>query len=58
MLYWQLVTDEKITERDLENICRALKAIAEDNVNRLIVYPVHLNPKVQQPVNRILEASA
>ena len=40
--------------KGFENICRALKAIAEDNVNRLIVYPVHLNPKVQQPVNRIL----
>ncbi|KIA96300.1 UDP-N-acetylglucosamine 2-epimerase [Flavobacterium sp. KMS] len=35
-------------------ICEALKAIAMDNLDRIIVYPVHLNPKVQEPVNRIL----
>ena len=38
----------------LERICRALKRIAEDDYDRLIVYPVHLNPKVQEPVKRIL----
>ena len=37
-----------------ERICKALKRIAEDDRNRLIIYPVHLNPKVQEPVNRIL----
>tara|TARA_B100001173_G_scaffold27102_1_gene21342 strand:- start:336 stop:1454 length:1119 start_codon:yes stop_codon:yes gene_type:complete len=37
-----------------ERICKALKRIAEDDTNRLIIYPVHLNPKVQEPVNRIL----
>ena len=37
-----------------ERICKALKLIAENNSNRLIIYPVHLNPKVQEPVNRIL----
>lgn len=35
-------------------ICEALKEIALDNTERLIVYPVHLNPKVQEPVNNIL----
>ncbi len=35
-------------------ICEALKEIAVDNIDRLIVYPVHLNPKVQEPVKRIL----
>jgi len=35
-------------------ICEALKEIAMDNTERLIVYPVHLNPKVQEPVKRIL----
>ena len=39
-----------------ERICNALKKIADDNINRLIIYPVHLNPKVQEPVNRILSA--
>lgn len=37
-----------------ERICEALKQIAEDNKERLIIYPVHLNPKVQEPVKRIL----
>lgn len=35
-------------------ICEALKTIALDDKSRLIVYPVHLNPKVQEPVKRIL----
>ena len=35
-------------------ICEALKEIALDDTNRLIVYPVHLNPKVQEPVKLIL----
>lgn len=40
--------------RGFESICNALKMIADDDKNRLIIYPVHLNPKVQEPVNRIL----
>src|SRR5215207_1256609 len=37
----------------LENICRAIREIAlRSDVE--IVYPVHLNPNVQEPVNRIL----
>ena len=38
----------------LIRICEALKEIAQDNTDRLIVYPVHLNPKVQKPVKHIL----
>ena len=37
-----------------ERICKALKTIALDNNDRLVIYPVHLNPKVKEPVNRIL----
>jgi UDP-N-acetylglucosamine 2-epimerase (non-hydrolysing) len=38
----------------LENVCQALKQLAQhENVE--IVYPVHLNPNVQEPVNRILK---
>ncbi|MGZ9235722.1 MAG: non-hydrolyzing UDP-N-acetylglucosamine 2-epimerase [Anaerolineales bacterium] len=38
----------------LENICHAIRELASrDDVE--IVYPVHLNPKVQEPVNRILK---
>jgi UDP-N-acetylglucosamine 2-epimerase (non-hydrolysing) len=40
--------------KGFERICRAIKKIAEDDENRLIIYPVHLNPKVQEPVKRIL----
>lgn len=35
-------------------ICEALKEIAKDDLNRIILYPVHLNPKVQKPVKKIL----
>lgn len=35
------------------NICKALKDIASSN-DVQIVYPVHLNPNVQKPVNEIL----
>lgn len=37
-----------------ENICHALKKIAEAQPRVEIVYPVHLNPNVQEPVQRIL----
>lgn len=36
-----------------ENICLALKEIAENNKDVTIVYPVHLNPNVREPVMRI-----
>ena len=35
------------------NICNALKQISKDK-NVQIIYPVHLNPNVQEPVNKIL----
>ena len=35
-------------------ICDALKEIAEKNKRLIIIYPVHLNPNVEEPVNRIL----
>lgn len=39
----------------LENICAALRRLAEIYGDRLrIVYPVHLNPNVQEPVYRLL----
>ncbi|MCW9027657.1 MAG: UDP-N-acetylglucosamine 2-epimerase (non-hydrolyzing) [Kangiella sp.] len=37
-----------------ERICEALVEIAKSNKQAQIVYPVHLNPNVQEPVNRIL----
>ena len=35
-------------------ICEALKQISIREPKKLIIYPVHLNPKVQKPVNNIL----
>ena len=42
--------------KGFEQICNALKQIAINNPELLIVYPVHLNPKVQEPVQRILSS--
>ncbi|MDX9815025.1 MAG: UDP-N-acetylglucosamine 2-epimerase (non-hydrolyzing) [Arcobacter sp.] len=36
------------------NICEALKTLAINNPEIDVVYPVHLNPNVQKPVNEIL----
>jgi UDP-N-acetylglucosamine 2-epimerase (non-hydrolysing) len=38
----------------LRNICAALREIAATRQDVQIVYPVHLNPNVQQPVNELL----
>jgi UDP-N-acetylglucosamine 2-epimerase (non-hydrolysing) len=38
----------------LESICYALKLIMEAHQDVQIVYPVHLNPNVQEPVQRLL----
>lgn len=37
-----------------EQICSALKRIATEHPECQIVYPAHLNPKVQEPVYRLL----
>ena len=38
------------------NICEALKTLAINNPDIDIVYPVHLNPNVQKPVNKLLSS--
>ncbi len=39
----------------IESICRALKLLAEKFSTQIhIVYPVHLNPRIQEPVKRLL----
>lgn len=40
--------------RGFEHICQALATIAAQNSDVQIVYPVHLNPNVREPVRRIL----
>ncbi|MCC8252538.1 non-hydrolyzing UDP-N-acetylglucosamine 2-epimerase [Vibrio campbellii] len=37
-----------------ERICEALARTAKENPDSQILYPVHLNPNVREPVNRIL----
>lgn len=37
-----------------ESICKALRIIAESRDDVQIIYPVHLNPNVREPVQRIL----
>ena len=38
-----------------ERICEALRQIATNNPDAEVLYPVHLNPNVQEPVNRLLK---
>ena len=38
----------------MASMCRALRALADRFPDTAIVYPVHLNPNVQQPVKEIL----
>jgi UDP-N-acetylglucosamine 2-epimerase (hydrolysing) len=37
-----------------ENLCAGLRRIVEEHEDLLAVYPVHLNPRVQEPVREIL----
>lgn len=40
----------------IENICRALSRLADDYAGGVqLVYPVHLNPNIQEPVYRLLD---
>jgi UDP-N-acetylglucosamine 2-epimerase (non-hydrolysing) len=40
--------------KPFEEICRALLRIVQRNSNLRIVYPVHMNPNVREPVGKIL----
>ena len=61
----KLGTDKKvvlITAHRRENfgigfisICNAIKELANENKNIIFLFPVHLNPNVQEPVNLILK---
>ncbi|WP_386696486.1 non-hydrolyzing UDP-N-acetylglucosamine 2-epimerase [Lonepinella sp. MS14436] len=41
-----------------ENICQALSELSEIHPNVQFVYPVHLNPNVREPVNRLLKGKS
>jgi UDP-N-acetylglucosamine 2-epimerase len=40
---------------EFEHICHALRRIADQNPDVRLIYPVHLNPHVREPVYRILK---
>jgi UDP-N-acetylglucosamine 2-epimerase (non-hydrolysing) len=40
--------------KGFEDICRAIREVADAFQDIMFVYPVHLNPNVQEPVKRIL----
>jgi UDP-N-acetylglucosamine 2-epimerase (hydrolysing) len=42
----------------LADMCRAMRDLADRNPDVEVVYPVHLNPNVQEPVRRILSGHA
>jgi UDP-N-acetylglucosamine 2-epimerase (non-hydrolysing) len=44
--------------KPLENICSAVKAVADENPHVQIIYPVHLNPAVQNTARAILGNSS
>ena len=37
----------------IENICKSIISISRLNSNVQIVYPVHLNPQIKQPVRAL-----
>jgi UDP-N-acetylglucosamine 2-epimerase (non-hydrolysing) len=41
-----------------ESLCRALRQLAERHADVELVYPVHLNPNVRAPVDRLLRGAA
>jgi UDP-N-acetylglucosamine 2-epimerase (non-hydrolysing) len=53
---WILVTGHRRESfgGGFESICQALRQLAEEHPDVGILYPVHLNPNVREPVNRLL----
>lgn len=53
---WLLITGHRRESfgQGFENICRAISQLAERYPDLGMLYPVHLNPNVQEPVRRIL----
>lgn len=40
--------------KGFENICQSIRKVADAHEDVVFIYPVHLNPNVQEPVNRLL----
>lgn len=56
---WVLITGHRRESfgEGFENICYAINNLAERYPDLGLLYPVHLNPRVQEPVRRILGAN-
>jgi len=57
---WILVTGHRRESfgDGFERICQSIASLAQEHQDLGILYPVHLNPQVQEPVNRILGSVA
>ena len=57
---WILVTGHRRENfgKGFENLCLALGTLSEKYPDAGILYPVHLNPNVQEPVRRLLSGRA
>lgn len=53
---WLLITGHRRESfgSGFENICRAVQQLAAEHPDVGLLYPVHLNPSVQEPVKRLL----
>jgi UDP-N-acetylglucosamine 2-epimerase (non-hydrolysing) len=40
--------------KGFQNICKAIRAVADSRTDIAFVYPVHMNPSVREPVKEIL----
>jgi UDP-N-acetylglucosamine 2-epimerase (non-hydrolysing) len=53
---WILVTGHRRESfgPGFENLCRGIRQLVDEHPDLGVVYPVHLNPQVQEPVRRLL----
>lgn len=53
---WVLVTGHRRESfgGGFEEMCRGIRGIVEDHADVGVLYPVHLNPRVREPVSRLL----
>ena len=54
---WVLVTGHRRESfgEGFERICQAILRLTEEHPDLGVIYPVHLNPQVQEPVRRLLQ---
>lgn len=57
---WVLVTGHRRESfgGGFEEMCRGIRGIVEDHADVGVLYPVHLNPQVREPVSRLLGSHA